>query len=325
MTPAVTVQVELAPGEWASYLAAETRRGLGERPPWTPPVWFYDETGSKLFDEITRLTEYYPTRAEHEILETRAHDIAEASGADTLVELGSGTSTKTRLLLDALTKHGTLRRFVPFDISEETLREAADSIARDLPGLEVHAVVGDFLRHLDRVPRLGRHLVALLGGTIGNLDPRERRRFYAGIDANLEQHDHFLLGTDLVKDPARLVAAYDDAAGVTAAFNRNALAVMNRELGADFDPDEYDHVAHWDAAERWIEMRLVARSPQVVRIPRLDVELRLDEGEWLRTEISAKFTDDRVREELAEAGFVVERQWTDEGGDFLLTLATPSS
>jgi L-histidine N-alpha-methyltransferase len=315
----VTVQVELDPADWASHLAAETARGLSDSPPWTPPVWFYDDVGSALFDEITRLPEYYPTRAERSILEARSGEIAALSEADTLVELGSGTSEKTALLLDAL----ELRRFVPFDVSEATLRSAAEAIAAERPGLEVHAVVGDFHRHLGAVPGGGRRLVAFLGGTIGNLDLRQRRRFLFDVDSMLERTDRLLLGTDLVKEPARLVAAYDDAAGVTAAFNRNALAVMNRELGADFDPDAYDHVAHWDAEQAWIEMRLVARSAQIVRVPSLEVELHLEPGEWLRTEISAKFTAEQVQAELEDAGLVVEAQWTDDAGDFLLTLARP--
>ena len=322
--PTLTVQIELEAADWASHLAEETRRGLSARPPWTPPVWFYDDTGSVLFDEITRLDEYYPTRAERSILDARAGEIAARSGADTLVELGSGTSEKTTLLLDGLAAAGTLSRFIPFDVSEATLRSAAEALAARYEGLEVHAVVGDFHRHLGAVPRGGKRLVAFLGGTIGNLDPAQRRRFLFDVDAMLDHGDRFLLGTDLVKDRERLIDAYDDASGVTAAFDRNALAVMNRELGADFDPAAYDHVAHWNDAESWIEMRLVARTPQVVHVDALDgLEVRFEPGEWLRTEISAKFTAERIRDELWESGLVVEEQWTDDAGDFLLTLARP--
>ena len=321
---AVTVDVHLDPADWSTHLAEETRRGLLDTPPWTPPVWFYDETGSDLFDEITRLPEYYPTRAERAILDARAGEIAERTGADTLVELGSGTSEKTRLLLDALTGAGTLRRFVPFDVSEATLRAAAETIAAERPGLEVRAVVGDFHRHLGELPHEGRRLVAFLGGTIGNLNPAQRARFLFDVDAMLDHDDWFLLGTDLVKDRGRLVAAYDDAQGVTAAFNRNALAVMNRELGADFDPGAYDHVAYWDDEKSWIEMRLVARTPQVVHVRDLDgLEVRFDAGDWLRTEISAKFTAERIADELWTAGLVTKAQWTDPDGDFLLTLTHP--
>ena len=320
---AVTVDVHLDAAEWATHLAGETARGLRSTPPWTPPVWFYDDVGSMLFDEITRLPEYYPTRAERSILEAHADDIARLSGAEVLVELGSGTSDKTRLLIDGLRAAGTLRRFVPFDVSEAVLRDAAASIAGEHPGLEVHAVVGDFHRHLGDVPRDGRRLVAFLGGTIGNLDPAQRARFLFDIDAMLDPDESFLLGTDLVKDRSRLLAAYDDAAGVTAAFDRNALAVMNRELGADFDPEGFDHRSHWDDEHAWIEMHLVAREAQVVRVEALDLEVRFAAGEHLRTEISAKFTPERLREELWAAGLVVEEQWTDDDGDFLLTLARP--
>ena len=320
----VTIDVHLDPADWASHLAEETRRGLSSRPPWTPPVWFYDDRGSLLFDEITRLPEYYPTRAERSILRARAVEIAERTGADTLVELGSGTSEKTRLLIDGLMRAGDLRRFVPFDVSEAILRAAADEIAADHPGLEVHAVVGDFHRHLGDLPRGGRRLVAFLGGTIGNLDPDQRARFLFDVDAMLDVGDAFLLGTDLVKDRRRLLAAYDDAAGVTAEFNRNALAVMNRELDADFDPGAFDHRSHWDEERSWIEMHLVARTDQVVRVGGLDdLEVRFRAGEHLRTEISAKFTADGVQAELWDAGLVVQEQWTDPAGDFLLTLATP--
>jgi L-histidine N-alpha-methyltransferase len=320
----VTVDVHLDPADWATHLAEETGRGLRESPPWTPPVWFYDDVGSALFEDITRLREYYATRAERAILAAHAGDIAAITGAETLIELGSGTSEKTRLLLDALAGAGTLQRFVPFDVSESTLRSAAEVIAAERPGLEVHAVVGDFHRHLGALPGGGKRLLAFLGGTIGNLDPAQRARFLFDVDAILDHDDHFLLGTDLVKDPARLVAAYDDAAGVTAAFNRNALVVMNRELGADFDPDAYDHVADWDEAEAWIEMRLVARTKQIVRVKALDdLAVRFAAGDWVRTEISAKFTAEGVEDELWQAGLVVDEQWTDDAGDFLLTLAHP--
>ena len=321
--PTTEPHVHLDPGALAEQMAVDVRAGLTSTPKTLPPKYFYDARGSELFDEITRLPEYYPTRAERSILEAHAGDIAHLSGAEALVELGSGTSDKTRLLIDGLRAAGTLRRFVPFDVSEAVLREAAEAIAAEHPGLEVHAVVGDFHRHLGAIPRGGRRLVAFLGGTIGNLDPQQRARFLFDVDAMLDPGDSFLLGTDLVKDRARLLAAYDDAAGVTAAFNRNALAVMNRELDADFDPDAFDHRSHWDDEHAWIEMHLVARTPQVVRVAALDLEVRFAAGDHLRTEISAKFTPDRLRDELWAAGLVVQEQWTDPEGDFLLTLATP--
>ena len=313
----MTVDVHLGPDDMASALRADVRRGLTSSPKWLPPKWFYDERGSELFDEITRLPEYYPTRCEREILEGRAVAIAEAVPADTLVELGSGTSTKTRLLLDAL----PVRRFVPFDVSEATLRAAGEAIERDFPGVAVHGVVGDFERHLSLLPRGGRRLVAFLGGTVGNLLPAERAKFLAEVAGGMEAGDALLLGTDLVKDPGRLAAAYDDAAGVTAEFNRNVLLVLNRELDADFDVTRFEHVAAWDAKAQWMEMRLRSAEAQSVRVAALDLDVRFDEGEEMRTEVSAKFTRPRIDAELASAGFELRHWWTDAAGDFALSLS----
>jgi L-histidine N-alpha-methyltransferase len=290
---------------------------------WLPPIWFYDDAGCELFDQITRLEEYYPTRTERSILDAHAHDIVTASGADTLVELGSGTSEKTRLLLDALCDADRLRRFVPLDVSEATLRSASDAIAAEY-GVPVEGVVGDFTRHLSHVPTGGQRLVAFLGGTIGNLDPSQRARFLLDVDATLVEGDTFLVGTDLVKDPARLVAAYDDGAGVTAAFNRNVLHRLNRELGADFQVDGFDHVAVWDEEMAWIEMRLRATRSMTAHLLALELDVAFEAGEELRTEISAKFTPERIGAELDEAGLAVRDSWTDPAGDFLLTLATPA-
>jgi L-histidine N-alpha-methyltransferase len=296
--------------------------GLAATPKVLSPVWFYDEVGSRLFDEITRLPEYYLTRAERSILEASAGEVAALARADTLVELGSGTSEKTRLLLGAMAASGALRRFVPLDVSEEVLREAAAAVAASY-GAEVHAVVGDFSRHLGDLPQGGRRLVAFLGSTIGNLVRDERTQFLASVRASLGDGDHFLLGTDLVKDRARLLAAYDDAAGVTARFNRNVLLVLNAELGGDLDPDGFDHVACWDEAERWIEMRLRARRHQDAVLAAVGRTVSFAAGEEVRTEVSTKFTADQVTGELEAAGMGVVRRWTDPGGDFLLTLARP--
>ena len=322
MSATVEVDVHLVEADRAAAMAHDVRVGLKATPKVLPPVWFYDEAGSILFDEITRLPEYYPTRAEHAILEARSAEIAHRTGATTLVELGSGTSEKTRLLLDALAGRGDLERFVPLDVSEEVLRGAADDISRayDLP---VHAVVGDFHRHLRELPREGRRLVAFLGGTIGNFHPGQRRKFLAELDAAMDHDEWLLLGTDLVKDEARLVAAYDDAQGVTAEFNRNVLRVINNELGGDFDPDAFEHVALWDPDNSWIEMRLRSRRDQHVRVADLDLEVDFAAGEELQTEISTKFTPEGVREVLWDGGFVVEETWTDPAGDFQLTLARP--
>jgi L-histidine N-alpha-methyltransferase len=305
-------------------LRADARAGLTASPKVLPPKWFYDEEGCRLFDEITRLPEYYPTRSERVILTRHAADIAARTSADTLVELGSGTSEKTRLLLDALSAHGSLRRFVPFDVSEPTLRDAASAIEVEYPGVDVHAVVGDFERHLDRLPGGGTRLVAFLGSTIGNLDPDGRARFYRSIAAGLAPDDALLLGTDLVKDTRRLEAAYDDAAGVTAAFNRNVLSVLNRELAADFAPERFAHVARWNPVEEWIEMRLRSEATQTVHVDELDLEVEFAGGEEMRTEISAKFRRERVEAELAAAGLAVAAWWTDPEGDFALSLSIPA-
>jgi L-histidine N-alpha-methyltransferase len=318
----VTIDRQLDPASARAALELDTRTGLMAEAKWLPPIWFYDDRGSALFELITRLDEYYPTRAERAILEAHAKEIVALAGSDTLVELGSGTSEKTRLLLDALCHADRLRRFVALEVSEGTLRAAARSIA-EAYGVPVDGVVGDFTRHLPHLPTGGRRLVAFLGSTIGNLEPAPRARFLFDVDASLVTGDAFLLGTDLVKDPARLVAAYDDAQGVTAAFNRNVLHRLNRELGADFDPDAFDHVAVWNGDEAWIEMRLRATRAMTVRLPALGLEVDFEDGEELRTEISAKFTPEQVAAELWQAGLVVQGTWTDPAGDFLLTLATP--
>jgi L-histidine N-alpha-methyltransferase len=321
MTDDVTVDVHLAPGTSAQALEADVRAGLAAVPRTLPPKWFYDARGSELFEEITRLPEYYPTRTERSILVAHARDVAELTKADTLVELGSGTSEKTRLLLDALHDGGTLERFVPFDVSEPTLRDAAAAVSREYPGVRVHAVVGDFERHLGRLPGGGTRLVAFLGSTIGNLAPAPRAQFLRDLAATLAPGDALLLGTDLVKDEDRLVAAYDDAAGVTAAFDKNVLHVLNRELDADFDPDAFDHVAVWDCDAEWIEMRLRARRAQTVHVRALGLEVRFADGEELRTEISAKFRREGVERELAAAGLHLAEWWTDPAADFALSLS----
>ena len=310
----------LGAGAARDALAADVRAGLTSRPKSLPPKWFYDARGSQLFGAITRLPEYYPTRAERGLLTTHARSIAAAARADTLVELGSGTAEKTRLLLDALRDAGTLRRYVPFDVDETVLRDAGEEIVREYDGVDVHAVLGDFERHLSQIPAGGRRLFAFLGGTIGNLAPAQRAAFLSTLTATMAPGDALLLGTDLVKDPGRLIRAYDDAAGITAEFNRNVLHVLRDVLGAEVEPDAFDHVAIWDDAEEWIEMRLRARSPQVVRV--LELRVEFDAGEELRTEISAKFRRERVERELRDAGLELSEWWTD--GDFALSLSSPA-
>ncbi|MHB8468121.1 MAG: L-histidine N(alpha)-methyltransferase, partial [Acidimicrobiales bacterium] len=302
------IDIHLGSDDLETALRADVRSGLTSRPRTLAPKWFYDDLGSKLFDAITDLPEYYPTRCERSILVERAGEIARAARPSVLVELGSGTSAKTRILLDAL----GVAWFVPMDVSEWVLRQCGDSLMGAYPGLCVHAVVGDFERHLAKLPSPGgRRLVCFLGGTIGNLDPLGRAALLDDLATGLDPGDMLLLGTDLVKEPARLVAAYDDPTGVTAAFNRNVLNVVNRRLGANFDLTRWEHVARWDPDNAWIEMHLRSASDQRVRVDSLDLTLEIEDGETIRTEISAKFSRQVVESELAEAGFDLQQWWTD--------------
>ncbi|MGW0959717.1 L-histidine N(alpha)-methyltransferase [Streptomyces gelaticus] len=300
-------------------LRADVLHGLTRHPKTLPPKWFYDAHGSELFEEITRLPEYYPTRAEREILIDRADEIARVSGARSLIELGSGSSEKTRHLLDALP---VLHSYVPVDVSESALHGAAEALLAQRPGLSVHALIADFTGGLALPGTPGPRLIAFLGGTIGNLLPDERAVFLKSVRSLLSPGDALLLGTDLVKEEKVLVAAYDDAAGVTAEFNRNVLRVVNRELGADFDPAGFDHMALWDPEHEWIEMRLRARRAHTVKIPDLDLVVSFEAGEELRTEVSAKFRREGVLAELGSAGLRLDQWWTDSGDRFALSLAT---
>ncbi|BBY81537.1 L-histidine N(alpha)-methyltransferase [Mycolicibacterium pulveris] len=306
----------------ARALRRDVLDGLTQTPKALPPKLFYDSIGSELFDQITRLPEYYPTRTEAQILRARSAEIAEASGADTLVELGSGTSEKTRMLLDALRDGGTLRRFVPFDVDAGVLNAAGAAIQKEYPGVEVDAVCGDFEEHLGEIPRVGRRLIAFLGSTIGNLTPQPRARFLTTLAQTMRPGDSLLLGTDLVKDTERLVRAYDDSAGVTARFNRNVLAVINRELDADFDLQAFDHVARFNAEEERIEMWLRARGAQRVYVRELDLTVDFTDDEEMLTEVSCKFRPDGIAAELAAAGLRRTHWWTDPAGDFGLSLST---
>ncbi|MBW5485328.1 L-histidine N(alpha)-methyltransferase [Streptomyces bambusae] len=301
-----------------SALRHDVLHGLTRTPKSLPPKWFYDARGSELFEEITRLPEYYPTRAEREILLERAQEIAAASGARTLVELGSGSSEKTRHLIEALP---ALDTYVPVDVSESALAGAAQTLLDAHPGLKVHALLADFTRPMVLPPAPGPRLVVFLGGTIGNLLPPERAGFLGSIRAMLSPGDALLMGTDLVKEESVLVAAYDDAQGVTAEFNKNVLTVVNRELAADFHPADFDHVALWNAEHEWIEMRLRARSDVVVKIRALDLVVPMEAGEDILTEVSAKFRQEGVRAELAAAGLELTQWWTDAAGRFALSLS----
>ncbi|HEY3907233.1 MAG TPA: L-histidine N(alpha)-methyltransferase [Streptosporangiaceae bacterium] len=323
MTRSIEIDRRLPEHFFEAALRADVVAGLTATPKSLPPKWFYDERGSELFDKITMLDEYYPTRAEREILAARAGEIAAATKAATLVELGSGSGDKTRLLLDALSDLGTLEEYIPVDVSESALVLAANRMIERYDGLRVHAVLSDFTEHLGLPSGGGTRLVAFLGSTIGNLLPDERTEFLRGLRAKLRPGDTLLLGTDLVKDPAVLVAAYDDAAGVTADFNKNILAVLNSELGGNFDLDEFEHVARWDPQAEWIEMRLRSCVDQTVELTGLELSVPFAAGEELRTEVSAKFRRDGVAAELAVAGLALRQWWTDDRGRFGLSLSDP--
>ncbi len=318
----LTVAVHTVGRNARDELIADVREGLARRPRRLPPRWFYDEEGSRLFDLITGLPEYYQTRTESAILRDRAAEIAALTRPEALVELGAGSCSKTRLLLDACRRLGTLRSFTPFDVSDTVVQRTSRELVDEYPGLTVYGMVGDFSAHLAHIPRLGRRLVVFLGSTIGNLEVDERRTFLDEVRALLEPGDTFLCGFDLVKDPAELVAAYDDSAGVTAAFNRNVLRVINRELDADFDPEAFAHVALYDPVLQRIEMHLRVDRARRVTIPGADMHLGLAAGETLRTEISAKFTRALVERCLRESSMRLADWFTDPAERFALALAS---
>src|SRR3954463_5999132 len=323
-TDVILVESYVGPSDERS-LADDVLDGLTRPFKELPPKHFYDAHGAELFDRICELPEYYPTRAERAILQASAGGLVAATGAAELVELGSGTAAKTRILLRAMDDAGLLRRYVPVDVTESMVRTTAEDLAERFPGLRVHGIVGDFERHLAHVPAPDDNaprLVVLLGGTIGNFTPGSRRRFLRALRRLLRPGvDHLLLGTDLVKDPAVLEAAYDDSAGVTAEFNRNVLRVVNRELDADFDVGAFEHVAFFDREREWIEMRLRAQRRMVVHVRALGLEVAFGAREELRTEISAKFTPERLAADLRAAGLELLQLLTDEAGQFALSLS----
>ncbi|MFE7800463.1 L-histidine N(alpha)-methyltransferase [Nocardia sp. NPDC057440] len=319
-----TLEIYLSDEDLTSALRADARLGLTADPKWLPPKWFYDARGSELFEQITELPEYYPTRTERALLQRVVGEIARTAQAEVLVELGAGSAAKTRLLLSALTTEGPLKTYVPQDVSSSALRAAAEEIAAEFPGLAVHGVVSDFTDTLHNLPGGGRRMIAFLGGTIGNLVPAERAEFLASIHDVLEPGEQLLLGAGLIIDPAILVPAYDDAAGVTAEFNRNVLHVLNNRLDADFEPGKFEHIARWDAENEWIEMRLAAGEDMTVQVRDLDLTVEFARGEQLRTEISAKFRVNGLDAELVAAGFRTERVWTDPDNRFALVLAARS-
>ncbi len=329
MSPIVKVDSHLPP-DWAQgEMLEDVRRTFTTHPKVLRPKWLYDDRGSDLFDRITELDEYYPTEAERSILRARADEIVRRTGADTIIELGSGTSDKTRTLLDAFWSTGRLRTFVPVDVSHQTLVDAAEMLAGRYEGVAVHAQVGDFTRHLPHLPDGGDRMLVFLGGTLGNLYREERAAFLGALADTLEPGEWFLLGIDLVKDAQRLVDAYHDTEGLTAEFITNVLTILNRELGADFAVDQFEYVPFWDAHEERIDMRLRASMPMTARIEALDLDVTFAEGEELRVEISTKFRPDQLTGELADAGFEVESFWRSTGrsdgrirdDDFGLVLA----
>jgi L-histidine N-alpha-methyltransferase len=305
-------------------LADDVLDGLTQPFKQLPPKHFYDDAGAELFDRICGLPEYYPTRTERAILTERAADLAALTGAAEVIELGSGTAAKSRILLSALASAGTLRRYVPVDVTEDMIRATGTQLAAEYPGLRVHGIVGDFERHLAHLPApIGPRVVAFLGGTIGNFTPGARRRFLRGLGRLLGAADALLLGVDLVKHPARIEAAYNDPAGITAAFNRNILRVVNRKLGANFEPERFDHVAFYDREREWIEMRLRAQQRMTVDVERLGLTVHFAAREELRTEISAKFTPHRLAADLQAAGMAPVEVFTDPDALFGLALARP--
>ncbi|MGH2953918.1 MAG: L-histidine N(alpha)-methyltransferase [Solirubrobacterales bacterium] len=319
----IAVEVHLPEGGVLGALAEDVREGLSCPFKEIPPKYFYDERGSELFEAITEQPEYYPTRCERAILERRAGEIVAAADPSTLIELGSGSAAKTRGLLDAMRDAGTLEAYVPVDISGEITRRTAEELVAEYEGLRVHGIVCDYETHLERVPREEGALIAFLGGTIGNFRPAPRRSFLARIATLMYPGDRFLLGTDLVKGPARLEAAYDDEAGVTAEFNKNVLHVINRELGADFDPDGFEHVAFWDPDNHWIDIRLRSLAEQFIDITALDMRVHFARNEEMRTEISTKFTRERLERSYLAAGLELVEWWTDLDELYALSLAKP--
>jgi L-histidine N-alpha-methyltransferase len=317
----IAIDVDLPRGGVLAGMAEDVREGLSSPFKELPPKYFYDERGSRLFERITELPEYYPTRAERSILEARSDEIVAAAQAGILIELGSGAATKTRLLLDAMSRADLLDTYVPVDISEEITRQTAAALVEEYPGLRVHGIVCDYETHLERVPREEGALIAFLGGTIGNFRPASRRSFLARIATLMFPGDRFLLGTDLVKDAVTLEAAYDDSQGVTAEFNKNVLSVLNRELGADFDLDGFEHVAFWDADNEWMDIRLRSLDEQFIDVTELDMRVHFARMEEMRTEISTKFTRERLEESYADAGLEITDWWTDPEGLYALSLA----
>ena len=319
--PQITVDKRLDDGWAAVALRGDVGRGLTATPKELPPKWFYDDFGSQLFEQITRLSEYYPTEAERQSLRRHAHDIAHITGATHVVELGAGNTDKTRTVLDAFHRAGQLDAITVLDVSGEFLERSAEDLSRLYPEANVHAVVGDFEHHLDALPTIGRRVILFLGGTIGNFSPADRQQFLSNISDSMRPGDAFVLGADLVKGVDRLELAYDDPQGVTEAFNKNILTVLNRELGANFDLSKFDHVARWDPENEWVDIGLRSTADQTVNVRQLDLQVKFARNEYMRTEISAKFRPAGLAGELSAAGLGLVEFWTDDRGDYSVTLS----
>ncbi len=310
-------------GQGAELMAREVREGLARRPRWLPSKYFYDDRGSVLFEEITRLPEYYQTRTEEALLEAVAGGVVDTLRPCELAELGSGAGRKIRTVLDAVTGAGIDARCVMLDINESFVRASTRTLAAEYPDVDFRAVVGDFTRDLPFLGRPDRRLILFFAGTIGNLRPEIVPGFLSRVRDALDDDGGFLVGLDLVKDVATLEAAYNDSAGVTAAFNLNMLANLNRTLGADFDLGAFEHVAFFDHQRSWIEMRLRSLRAQHVHIPACDLTVRLEPGEEIRTEISCKYTRDSFAALLGGTGLRLAEWYTDDDDLFALALARP--
>ena len=314
----ITIDVPIT-RENPNTLGNIVRNGLLSKPRTLPSKLFYDERGSTLFEQICELPEYYQTRTEHQLLVTWANEIVELSGAEELVELGSGAATKTRLLLDAMAQAEQLRYFVPFDVDETIVRRVSEELAQEYPGLQIHGVAGDFLVHLEHIPEGGKRLVVILGGTIGNLPTIAAEDFLTAVNTEMASGDFFLLGVQLITDSRRLEAAYNDQKGITAKFNKNILRVLRTQLGAQCNPDHFDHVARYNPEAHRIEMWLRSSRDQTIEIPDLDLSVPLKKGEEIRTELSTKYDRPLAEDLLFSSGFELVKWYTDP--DQLIGLA----
>ncbi len=312
------------PHDHRKQMIDDVCKGLTTEHKSLPSIYFYDDHGSVLFEQITQLPEYYLARAEAQILERYAHDIIAAIHPDELVEIGAGYARKTQLLLTAIHEREAGNVYVAIDVSEAALRHAGKNLTEAYPWLQVRGYLGDFGTDLDSVPRHGRRLVAFLGSTIGNLSLAQRPDFFGSVASMLDEGDGFLLGIDLIKDESILVAAYSDPAGVSSAFNKNVLTVLNQELDANFDLDAFDHVTQLNRVTGCMEQSLRANRDLVARLEAIDLDVSIGSGESIHTEWSCKFTREQITNELAGAGLDVTDWWTDTEDRYALLIARPT-